>query len=381
MRHPRLLALLVGLSLLAAAEAALRVTGYRYQLEETVFSFVGPEVSDEPEYLVRDRDLFWRLKPGGKEVGVEPSTAVTNAAGFRGPLVQGPRRKGVPRIACLGDSATYGVAVPFERTYVGRVGATLEHRLRTRVEMINAGCPGYSSYQGLRLLESRILALQPDVVTLLFGAWNDYTPAIGGDDEAKGARAGVPAWADPVVGALGRTRIFMLLSQGHDLIVGSATDARFGRRSMDEYMTGFARGRPPEGERVPPERFRANLAAMVRAARARGIEPVLMTPPLDAASQRKYAVSAFYRETVHELAVAEKVRLVQAAEHLSGWEGRGESVFADWVHPNAAGHEIIAALLSPVIEDILRSATSPDGASPPPGAGSAPSPAPPSASR
>lgn len=353
-RHPRLLAIFIGLSLAAAGEAALRVVGYRYNVEEAVFSFVGADVSNQPEYLLRDRILFWRLKPGGNDVGMERSTAVTNAAGFRGPLVQGPRRKGAPRIACLGDSATYGVGVPFERTYVGRVGAALEHRLGTRVEMINAGCPGYSSYQGVKLLESRILAMQPDVVTLLFGAWNDYAPAIGGDDEAKGTRARVPAWADPLVGALGRTRLFMVRSHGHDMIVGSATDARFGRRSMDEYMTGFARGRPPEGERVPPEKFRANLAAMVRAARARGIEPVLMTPPLDAESQRKYPVSAFYRETVHELAAAEKVRLVQAAEHLAGWEGRGESVFADWVHPNAFGHEIVAALLSPVIADILK---------------------------
>jgi lysophospholipase L1-like esterase len=346
---------LLGLALALAAEAALRLGGYRYAAEEVVFRFVGRDVADQPEYLVRDRRLFWRLKPGGREIGMEAAgTAVTNAAGFRGPLVAGPRMKGVPRIACLGDSVTYGVGVPFEKSYVALTGTLLEESLRRRVEMIGAGCPGYTSFQGVRLLESRILPLEPDVVTLLFGAWNEYVPAVGGDDEAKGARARLPEWADPLLDALRGLRLFMAVSHARDAMAGARADARFGRRDMREYMTGFARGRPPEGERVPPEKFRANLLAAVRTARARGVEPVLITPGVDAESRRRYPVAAFYREIVHELAAAERVRLVQAAEHLEGWEGRGTAVFADWVHPNAFGHEIIARVLAPVVAEIVR---------------------------
>lgn len=340
--------------MVAAAEAALRLAGYRYAREEAVFRFVGVDPSSEPDYLVRDRLLFWRLRPGGKEVGFDASTAVTNTAGFRGPLVEGPRRKGVPRIACLGDSVTYGVGVPFAKSYVGLVGAFLQETLHRPVETVNAGCPGYSSFQGLRLLESRILPLQPDVVTFLFGAWNDYTPAIGGDDDAKGIRSRLPAWTDPLVSTLGHLRLFMALSQGRDAIAGARVDDRFGRRRMEEYMTGFERGRPPEGERVPPEKFRANLTAAVRACRSRGIEPVLITPPLEAASRRKYGISTFYREIVHEVAAAEKVRLAQTAEHLAGWEERGTPVFADWVHPNACGYEIMARVITPMVAEALR---------------------------
>ena len=38
--------------------------------------------------------------------------------------------------------------------------------------MLNAGCSGYSAYQGLEILRRRGLKYRPDVVTIWFG-WND----------------------------------------------------------------------------------------------------------------------------------------------------------------------------------------------------------------
>ncbi len=354
----RLLAVLAGLALLGAAEILLRLFGYEYAVETVAFRFVGPDVLALPQ-VVRDRRLFWRLKPGAPEVGMPAGSGVTNPAGFRGTVVPSRRTPGVLRVACLGDSITYGVCVPYEKTYVGLAGHTLEYRLGTHVEMVDAGCPGYSSYQGRRLLESEIVPLAPDVVTLLFGSWNDFTPAIGGDDEAKGSHQRLPVWTDAILATVGRSRLFMVVAHAHDLVAGGQRDPRFGHRTMDEYMKGFARGRPPEGERVPPEKFRANLASMVRLLRAHGIQPVLITPPLTAQSQREYPVYRIYCDTVHEVGQAEGVKVVQAAEHLAGWEARGEGVFADWVHPNALGHEIVAAVLTPVLIDAMRERTAP----------------------
>jgi lysophospholipase L1-like esterase len=336
-----------------AAEGVLRLAGYRYQVETVAFRFLGPDLLALPE-VTRDRWLFWRLKPGAAEVGVPEGSGVTNAAGFRGPQVPVGRTPGVARIACLGDSITYGVGVTFDRTYAGRAARTLEHRRGAPVEVVDAGCPGYSSYQGLRLVESDIVRLAPEVATLMFGSWNDLTPAIGGDDEAKGRQVERPAWMDPLLAAVARSRLFMAVAHAHDMVAGGRRDPRFGQRTTDEYLRGFARGRPPEGERVPPEKFRANLEAMVRVLRAHGIRPVLITPPLSAASRRGYPVHGVYLDTVHEVAQAERVPLVQAAEHLAGWEARGEAVFVDWVHPNELGHEIVAALLMPVLEEALR---------------------------
>jgi hypothetical protein len=349
----RLFALLGGFALLGAAEGLLRLFGYRYTVETVAFRFVGVEVLAMPE-LQRDRALFWRLRPGAPDLHpAGASGAVTNAAGFRGPLVATTRTPGVARVAGLGDSITYGVGLPLDDSYLGQMQKTVEYRLGRRVEMVYAGCPGYSTYQGLRLLESDVLPLAPDVVTLMFGSWNDYTPAVGGDDEAKGRHQRRPPWLDPVLAAVGDSRLFMAVSQAHDAVAGGRRDARFGLRSNDEYLRGFAVGRPPEGERVPPDRFRSNLEGMVRLLRARKIVPVLITPPLSAKSRREYPVYQLYFDLVHQVARAEGVTLVPAAEHLWAWEERGEPVFADWVHPTRRGNTVIEGLLTPVVMEAL----------------------------
>jgi lysophospholipase L1-like esterase len=346
----RALALLLGLGLLAGVEGGLRLAGYKHEVAAVNFRFVGPDVLNMPEY-VRDRRLFWRLKPGAPEIGVAVP-GLTGASGFRGPAVLKQRRPGTVRVACLGDSTTYGVGLPLEQTYIALLGRALEYAVQRPVEMVNAGCPGYSSYQGLRLLESDVVPLEPDVVTLLFGAWNDFTPAIGGDDEAKGASWRLPAWTDRIVAGARHQRLFMLVAHGHEMVLGS--DPRFGQRRRDEYLKGFAAGRPPEGERVSPEKFAANLRRMVAVARARGILPVLVTPPLAQESQREHPVFMLYRDAVREVAGMDGVPLVPASEDLAAREKSGETMFADPVHPNANGHEIIAALAAQAIIPVLR---------------------------
>jgi lysophospholipase L1-like esterase len=138
------------------------------------------------------------------------------------------------------------------------------------------------------------------------------------------------------------------------VLLGSAPDPRFGQRRLDEYLKGFSAGRPPEGERVSPERFAANLRRMVALARARGIVPVLVTPPLAQESQREHPVFSLYRDAVHEVAGTDSVPLVPASEDLAAREKSGEMVFMDPIHPNPTGHEIIAALAGQAIIPVLR---------------------------
>lgn len=347
--------MLLGLGLLALVEIGLRAAGYRHEVASVTFRFVGPDVLNMPGY-VRDRRLFWRLRAGAPDIGSEGRPWYTSESGFRGPAVVKERRPGTLRVVCMGDSSTYGVGIPLEQTYVSILGRSLEYQLKQPVEMVNAGCPGYSSYQGLKLLESDVLPLRPDVVTLFFGAWNDFTPAIGGDDEAKGARGRLPAWTDRALVAAEHSRLYMLLAHGYELLAGNTTDARFGLRSLDEYLKGFAAGRPPEGERVPPDKFAANLRRMIRLARERGTLPVLVSPPLSQESQREHPVFSLYRDAVHDVGATEKVLLVPASEDLAAREKDREDIFLDPIHPNVHGHEIIAALATQRLVPALRPA-------------------------
>jgi lysophospholipase L1-like esterase len=340
-------ALLFGILLITAIEGTLRLAGFDSVPEEAPFRFVGPEL--EMAEFVRDPILFWRIRPDSPEIAVSRAVArVNNSMGFRGPLVDAVRTTDAGRVAFLGDSCTYGVGVGLRESYVGRLGPLLERATGRPVELVNTGCPGYSSYQGLKMLETEILPLHPDVVTVYFGNWNDFVPAIGGDDEDKGRRLSPPGWASGLERDASRLRLFVAVQHAWVRILG-AGDPEFGRRARDEYIEAFKRGAPPEGRRVPPERFRLNLLAMVRICRANGITPIFISPPLSKASQLEFPIYLEYRRIVQGVAEEQAVPLAPAAEELGSREAVGEAVYQDWVHPNAAGHAVIADVLAPLV--------------------------------
>ena len=101
-----------------------------------------------------------------------------NSLGFRGEEIVQEKPDGVFRIACLGGSTTYGnkVGAPVE-SYPGRLQEYLRSR-GYRVEVINGGCPGYSSLESLINLQLRILPLSPDLVLVYHGGINDVHPRL-----------------------------------------------------------------------------------------------------------------------------------------------------------------------------------------------------------
>jgi len=101
-----------------------------------------------------------------------------NSLGFRGPEIA-PKAPGEYRIAFVGGSTTYTYNVPEDEfSYPELVRTRLrDHFGHQNIEVINAGCIGYSSLQSLLNLELRILDLQPDLVVVLH-AINDITPRI-----------------------------------------------------------------------------------------------------------------------------------------------------------------------------------------------------------
>src|SRR5689334_2151285 len=77
---------------------------------------------------------------------------------------------GTVRIACIGDSWTFGMNVNQDQTYPARLAAAMRSAdPQTQYEVLNFGVLGYSSFQGLQLLKERVLALAPDVLAIGFG--------------------------------------------------------------------------------------------------------------------------------------------------------------------------------------------------------------------
>ncbi|MBN1355405.1 SGNH/GDSL hydrolase family protein [bacterium] len=129
-----------------------------------------------------DRYLFWRLQ--GK-FSDETLGIYTNSLGFRDREFSHDVAPGVMRIACLGDSVTFGWKIPQEFTYPD----ILEDYLNgcrgkddPRVEVLNMGIPGYSSMQGRVLVERELGKYSPDIIVFSFGI-NDSQGSVISDAE------------------------------------------------------------------------------------------------------------------------------------------------------------------------------------------------------
>src|SRR6266508_1288044 len=118
-----------------------------------------------PDYLtVRDIPLRWRYS----------SSDGRNALGLRNREV-GPKKPGTSRILFLGDSLIWSGETSSGELYT----EILERRLNARssngphaFEVINAGIPGYTTYQELEFLKIYGLDMEPALVILGF-VFND----------------------------------------------------------------------------------------------------------------------------------------------------------------------------------------------------------------
>jgi len=116
--------------------------------------------------------LSAEMKPGfrGLYKGVQVQI---NSQGFRGPEFP-PREEGVPRIALVGDSMTFGSSIDWPDT----LGVKLEQALARRgqrAQVLNLAVVGYCALNIAAVVEQRAFAFEPDVVVYVFYA-NDVLP-------------------------------------------------------------------------------------------------------------------------------------------------------------------------------------------------------------
>jgi hypothetical protein len=139
---------------------------------------------------------FWRMSPHLKDVIWDFTLVSTNSQGLRYPREVGRKKAGAFRIACFGDSVTFGYRVPtvWPETPTDYDPAArpyfelLERALRSanpgrEIEVIPYAVPGYSSHQGAAWARDEIPGLEADVVTACYG-WNDINLRLFTDRES-----------------------------------------------------------------------------------------------------------------------------------------------------------------------------------------------------
>jgi lysophospholipase L1-like esterase len=317
-----------------------------------------------------DRYLFFRLRPEADveliDVMAPPELRArthwsvhTNGAGFRTPEFAVQPAPGVTRIVVLGDSSTFGWGVEHFEAYPERLRTALAARTgvpRERIEVLNLGVPGYSSFQGRVLLEQVALPLHPHLVVWSY---------LSNDGALTGVRDA--ATYRQRLGPMGALLEGLHRSRAFEALEGWIAVARRRLRAV-----------PEPDERDPEQRniasyadSAANVRTAVAAARAASVPIVLLAQCV------RGAPSAVLRQVAAEEGVpfldgtalldAEIPALAQAKHYARERERLrqrwGEDALAghpawhaylpDRCHPNPVGHEIVAQALADVVVQAL----------------------------
>jgi len=195
---------------------------------------VRPLPVNEARGAIRERcedaELGFENRGDGRKVarldGGQGVVMRTNGQRFRGPEVALEKPPGVLRVACLGDSHTFGDGVGEGETWPDR----LRELAAPGVEVLNCGVNAYDAHQSVLWFERRVAAFEPDVVVFAYFV-ND---AAARDVPAPSGHDRLAAWTHPHRGGwIGTARD---LSQALDV----ACDAVYRWRSLDARASAWA---------------------------------------------------------------------------------------------------------------------------------------------
>jgi lysophospholipase L1-like esterase len=255
-----------------------------------------------------DEHTFWKVAPDEKS-GV-------NNAGFRDrDATTTDKADGVYRIICIGDSVTFGVPVelnPPEKTFPKQLEILLEKRFGSgKVEVLNAGNPGYTSYQGLKQLKTRLRRYNPDLLIVQFGI-NDSSPAVGQTDKEQSTRS--EAFL-PVYNALSKSALY-------------CTIVKWLRRNQKNATPSNS-----EVQRVPPSNFKKNMLMIMAQGKLHDFECIFIKP---------VRFENGILETLYYYQPPQNAKIVDMLTSFKNYRADPAQLFHDVCHLTPEGHKLLA---------------------------------------
>lgn len=328
--------------LLIGLEAWLRLAPPRAWTAERLLEGRPPEAR-----LVRPHPyLTYVLTPSFRKEGVSH-----NSLGYRGPEIAVPKAAGAIRIFCLGGSSTYGVGASSNLfTWPAQLQLALARSNPTAViEVVNAGVPGYTSFESLIELELRGVDLSPDIVVVYQG-FNDLRAATRGEHRIAGDNTHYRRrWTAPGSdsnGVLAYSRVALLARWLFTPFRSRAAD-------LAEYVVVEAKAPQfvsPVGDMALAS-YRRNLTQTIAVARAAGARVLVVTQAygeatihpdeIDIVDDGMSALAQIARDVVQRLDDP-------ATELLDGRRvlPRFEGVFAEIDHLSDHGARVLGVLVA-----------------------------------
>ncbi len=303
--------------------------------------------TDTGKLFEEDVELFWKLRPGVRDLPWKPKLWLdnrTNALGFRDVERAPERVPGSLRILCLGDSCTYGTGVRLADSWPQRLEELLATHFDDRVvEVINGGVPGYSSDQGLTFLDRWQSILDPDLVMITFGLndsrhWDLQHHQERGHGLCRTDREQRRLLDRPIVHlhrSLSSLQIYRRLL-----------------RALPRPSPKVPLAPSTEGSvRVPADQYAENLRSMVERCRESACQPVFLVWPIrwqvEHHDGAPYDPPTPFQIAMQEVADACDVPLLDLVRSLEGHNVG----YVDSVHMDARGLKDVALEIGRFLDD------------------------------
>jgi lysophospholipase L1-like esterase len=322
---------------LAVSEVALRTIGWSRRLEVTTNVMA--------RWTVYDPVLRRRNQPGfvDDRLGIR-----INALGLRGDEMSVSKPAGTIRVACLGDSTTFGIFknapgdIRATSAYPAALATVLRDAGYDHVEVVNAGTLGATSAYGLALFLTTLRPLAPDVLIVRLAA-NDHSMIRGHEAPVLASDAEYVVLRDLPTWSLHLELVQLLFDSYHQWL------------STKPWAT--------TGHQVPLDRYDLNLRRLVADARAAGTNVLFLDYPYRELSRGlspgealpNYFVDAASLEDLHAIhakyqAEAERVARETGSAYLRTEDALRAApgpVFTDYdlSHLNDDGARLLARLV------------------------------------
>ncbi len=217
--------------------------------------------------------LGFTLKPSVK-INHPSMHYKTNAFGFRGEEISAIKGPDTVRIFCLGGSSAWGHGLHDTETWPYKLQKELQKMYPARrIEVVNAGVPGYTTFQSMINFQTNILDFQPDII-IVYHVWNDIKYWTEITPTHNFSRTGLAFDKPP------QTFLDRILHKSYTFIFLGAIK----RIIKERFSNRYARGGEPVPEKTSGKRidfsygesvYRRNLRNIIATAKANGVITVL----------------------------------------------------------------------------------------------------------
>ncbi len=346
----------------------------RFEQIEQIIVFLGNEPGQS--LFEPDSRCYWRLKPNvvaPAERGNWWGGVMSNSQRMRSREVSVSEADDRLRVLCFGDSTTFAFGVDFADAWPNQLQVLLDQPTSLQasgaasaprsgrggtggltpprspehvsdVEVLNAGIPGHTSYQGLQRLAADLEKWHPHLTVITFGNNDGWRwDGLADKEHALPTRNRVTAWMNH-----SRALSWLCSSRMQSTRQQATQDeSRWAEQATWNYFDPNTNWTP----RVSLEDFSDNLHAMIDLCRRHGSEVVLIVWP----DQRqllnqptwRLPYQAATRQVAEETGVA-CVDLVPPFESSGRW-GVDRFLPRDVIHVDRAGNRLVAKALAPYV--------------------------------